>query len=140
MNKDNITAAAQPLKKLAARNVSDKVGDKSKAKSCPVKRTYGYGGRGMGLMKRPNGPNNPRDFGRGGKHKFAGKLRRGSPLSKPMRLSRRLSWKIQRSSPLRSPISAVRLDWTPGTRDGDLRQHAHSVEEGEVKSPEANED
>eukprot|EP00984_Skeletonema_dohrnii_P015616 scaffold6776_cov99-Skeletonema_dohrnii-CCMP3373.AAC.13 len=133
MNNDNSTAAAQPLKKLAARNVSDKVGDKSKAK-----RTYG--GRGMGLMKRPNGPNNPRDFGRGGKHKFAGKLRRGSPLSKPMRLSRRLSWKIQRSSPLRSPISAVRLNWTPQTRDSDLKQHAHSVEEGEVKTPQANED
>jgi len=133
MNKDNTTAAAQPLKKLAARNVSDKVGDKSKAK-----RTYG--GRGMGLMKRPNGTNNPRDFGRGGKHKFAGKLRQRSPLSKPMRLSRRLSWKIQRSSPLRSPISAVRLNWTPQTRDGDLKQHEHSVEEGEVKTPEANED
>lgn len=138
MNNINPTVAATgaigaAAKKFATRKVSDKV--KAKAK-----RTYG--GRGMGLMKRPKIPNIPSasGFGQGGKHMFAGKLRKRSPLSKPMRLSRRLSWKIERSSPLRSPITAVRLNWTPATRLGVSKKHEKSVEEGEIKTPEAKED
>jgi len=132
-----IGAAATKIQKsvAAAGNVSVGVGDKTK-----TKRTYG--GRGMGLMKRPNGRNGRnvgRSFGRGGKHKFSGKLRPRSPSSKPMRLSRRLSWKIQRGSP-RSPISAVMLDWTPKTKHGDSKKHAQPVEEGNTKTPGTNDD
>lgn len=120
---------AASKEKFAAGKVSDKVGGESKAK-----RTYG--GRGLGLMKRPNSPNIPRGFGRGGKHKFAGKLRRRSTPTKPMRLSWRLSKKIQRGTPLKSPINAVNLSWTPNTLYGDMKKHAHAVE-GEVKTPDS---
>lgn len=131
-----IGAAASKIRKVAAAagNISDGVAGKTKT----TKRTYG--GRGMGLMKRPNGQNVARGFGRGGKHKFSGKLRPRSPSSKPMRLSRRLSWNIQRGSPLRSPISAVMLNWTPTTRHGDLKKRGQPVVEEGAKTPDAKED
>ena len=137
MNNNYSTTAAvgDASKKFAPTGkVSDKDGGEAKSK-----RTYG-GRRGLGLMNRPNGggPNIPRDFGRGGKHKFAGKFRRRSPMTKPMRLSRRLSYKIQRSTPIKSPITALTLNWTPNTMHGDLKQ-PHSAVECETKAPAAKE-
>ncbi len=130
-----ISAAASKIQKAAAaaRNISDGGGAKTKTKST-------YRGRGMGLMKRANGQNAARGFGRGGKHKNSGKLRPRSPLSKPMKLSRRLSWNIQRGSPLRSPISALFLNWTPTTRRGDLKKRVRRVTEGGTKTPDAKEE
>ena len=54
----------------------------------PRRRTYG----GLGLMKRSLNEND--SFGAIGEHKFAGKRRHSSPVTKPMRLSRRLSYAI----------------------------------------------
>ena len=54
----------------------------------PRRRTYG----GLGLMKRSTNEND--GFGAIGEHKFAGKRRHSSPVTKPMRLSRRLSYAI----------------------------------------------
>ena len=66
---------------------ANKVPGKVATKAVGLKpRRYG----GLGLMQRPTNES----FGAGGKHKFAGKLRRTSPKTKPMRLSRRLSIKI----------------------------------------------
>lgn len=98
-----------------------------------TKRTYGGGGKGFGLMKLPN---RDRNFGRGGKHKLAGKLRPRSPRGGPMRLSYRLSRKIRNGSPLKSPITAFTIDWTPRTkRNGDVERE-HAMEE-EVETPVA---
>lgn len=136
-NAKGATGAASKIQKVVAatRNISAGVGDKTKTKRI-------YGGRGMGLMKRANGQNVARGFGRGGKHKLSGKLRPRSPSSKPMRLSRRLSLNIQRGTPLRSPISAVTLNWTPTTttRRGDLKKHSQPVTDEGVKTPDAKED
>ncbi len=132
MNSINPTVAATGAVGAAAkkRQVSGK----------PPKAKHTYGGRGMGLMKRPNGnaPNIPSvsGFGQGGKHKYAGKLRKRSPKSKPMRLSRRLSWRIERSTPLKSPITAVMLNFSSPR----LMIHEKSVEEGGIKTPEAKDD
>jgi hypothetical protein len=132
-NNSSTAATGEARMKYAASEVSDKVADESK-----VKRTYG--GRGFRLMKRSNnGPDIPRSFGRGGKHRFAGKLRRRSPESKPMMLSWRLSRRIQRGTPLKSPINAVNLNWTPNTMSTDMKKQAHLKVKvkvkGEVKTP-----
>ena len=131
MNNINPTVAATGAVGAAAK--------KKQVSGKPPKAKRTYGGRGMGLMKRPkneNAPNIPSGFGQGGKHKFAGKLRKRSPKSKPMRLSRRLSWRIERSTPLKSPITAVTLNFSSPR----LKIYEKSVDEGEIKTPEAKED
>ena len=65
-----------------------KATDKGAPKLKPRRRTYG----GLGLMKRSTNEND--GFGAIGEHKFAGKRRHSSPVTKPMRLSRRLSYAI----------------------------------------------
>ena len=53
-------------------------------------------------------PNNVK-FGVEGEHKYKGKRFKPSPKGAPMVLSRRLSRRIIKSSPLRSPIVAAKL-------------------------------
>ena len=48
-------------------------------------------------------------FGAEGVHKFKGKRFKPSPKGAPMNLSRRLSRRITKASPLRSPIVAAKL-------------------------------
>ena len=48
-------------------------------------------------------------FGVDGGHKFKGKKFKPSPKGAPMNLSRRLSRRITKASPLRSPIVAAKL-------------------------------
>jgi len=48
-------------------------------------------------------------FGAEGVHKFKGKRFKPSPKGAPMNLSRRLSRRITKTSPLRSPIVAAKL-------------------------------
>ena len=54
-------------------------------------------------------------FGRGCVHKNAGRMRTKSPAGKPMILSRRLSYKINNGTPHKSPVTAVRLMFSPVT-------------------------
>ncbi|KAL7476737.1 hypothetical protein ACHAW6_002578 [Cyclotella cf. meneghiniana] len=54
-------------------------------------------------------------FGRGCAHKNAGRMRTRSPAGKPMILSRRLSYKINNGTPQKSPVTAVRLMFSPVT-------------------------
>jgi hypothetical protein len=52
------------------------------------------------------------NFGQG-VHQNAGRMRAPSPLGKPMILSKRLSYRINNSTPGKSPITAKKLDFTP---------------------------
>ena len=73
-------------KKAAGKGAAKAKGVQLKPK--PRRRSYG----GLGLMKRSTNEND--GFGAIGEHKFAGKRRHSTPVTKPMRLSRRLSYAI----------------------------------------------
>ena len=108
------------------KSASERAYDSKKSK--PVNKAGGKakrtnGGRGLGLMKRSND-----GFGRGGKHKFAGKLRIRSPPYKPMRLSWKMSKKILRGSP-QSPIQAFTIDFTPQRKRGELKEYSSDQED-----------
>ena len=69
---------------------------------------------GNDKKKRPKSLNNASSikFGRGNPYRY-GKFRDESPRGKPMMLSRRLSYRINNSTPDKSPITAVTLQFTP---------------------------
>ena len=60
--------------------------------------------------------NNVKTFGAKAHHKHKGKLFVPTPIGKPMVLSRRLSRRIMKASPLRSPIVACTLNFNSSSK------------------------
>jgi len=63
----------------------------------------------MEKVKKPPKKKSNVKFGAEGVHKYKGKRFKPSPKGAPMNLSRRLSRRITKTSPLRSPIVAAKL-------------------------------
>lgn len=87
--------------------------DTNKENKVP-KKCYGKNNAGVANVK-PRNPPSRKFVGFEGAHRNKGRVRSQSPPGKPMILSRRLSFRISdpKRSPLPSPISAVKLMFSP---------------------------
>ena len=104
-NKENPVSRKPPAGKAKpnARNVRKKKPNASSDKK-------GSGGRNA--KNQRGGKAVGFKFGEVAGHRNRGRKRPNSPAGKPMVLSRRLSRKIMKASPLRSPIVALELDFS----------------------------
>ena len=68
------------------------------------------------IPKKKKKANNVKTFGAKAQHKHKGKLFVPTPKGKPMVLSRRLSRRIMKASPLRSPIVACTLNFNSSSK------------------------
>mmetsp|Transcript_30307 Transcript_30307/g.64447 ORF Transcript_30307/g.64447 Transcript_30307/m.64447 type:complete len:240 (-) Transcript_30307:1216-1935(-) len=92
-----------------------------------------------GIVERKKGDSN-RNFGAGIPQRNFAKRRSKSPLDKPMILSRRMSYKITNPafSPLSSPITAVKLTFSPHVNTSAKVVKKRPSNQGQVNGTSAN--